>query len=120
MLTEGRRGRRSTKRQCYKEEEIADEDDDLEGSMQDIFEAAKSEMSNAGAQYDTAEEWQPELDDLNEADAFATGGKDSDQNLKEEISPEEEITPEEKPLKSSRKWPDGRRWQPKEYKHNMS
>ena len=119
-LTEGRRGRRSTKRQCYKEEEIADEDDDLEGSMQDIFEAAKSEMSNAGAQYDTAEEWQPELDDLNEADAFATGGKDSDQNLKEEISPEEEITPEEKPLKSSRKWPDGRRWQPKEYKHNMS
>ena len=107
-LAERRRGRRSTKRQCYKE--VCDDDDaELEESMQDIFEAAKSEMSHAEGDYDPNEEWQPEFHDMNEAEVFTSGDKEDVKKFKEEVTHGEE------PLKSTA--PLNRKWQPKEYKH---
>ena len=106
--TERRRGRRSTKRQSYKD--ICD-DNELEGSMQDIFEAAKSEMSYASGEFHTDDEWQPEFENINEAEVFTSGDKEDEKKFKEEITHVEE------PLKSTP--PLNRKWQPKEYKNIM-
>ena len=108
-FTERRRGRRSTKRQSYKE--ICD-DDELGGNMQDIFEAAKSEMSYADGEYDRNEEWQPEFADINEAEVFNSGDKEDEKKFKDGEESHGEESPKSTP-------PLNRKWQPKEYKYEL-